>query len=202
VAERLGYLYIDTGAMYRAVAWMAREKGVPLTDPARLEAMVGALNLELVPAPEKGVRVLIDGRDITEAIRAPDMGEAASVVSTVSAVRRRMVELQRRLGATGGVVAEGRDVGSVVFPQADVKIYMDASVSERARRRRQDESARGIAREQTAMEEDLHRRDERDSSRDDSPLVCCPDAVVIDTTALSIDQQVERVLEEVRRHLR
>lgn len=202
VARQLGYLFIDTGAMYRAVALKALERGVSLRDAAALGVMVKSTEVALEADGEGGARTILDGRDVSEAIRRPEVSEGASLVSTVGAVRRRMVELQRGMGAGGRVVAEGRDIGSVVFPQAEVKIYMDASLAERARRRRKEEEARDVHRSQQVVEEELRRRDERDSRREDSPLVCAPGARVLDTTRLSIEEQTEQVLAEVRRHLR
>jgi CMP/dCMP kinase len=198
VAKRLGFHHVDTGAMYRAVAWKALHDGIDLTD----EAVVAAL-AERAQFDVSDERVSVDGHDIVRSIRTPEMDAAASVVARQPAVRRVLVDRQRALAERGGTVMEGRDIGTVVFPRAQVKIYLDASPEERARRRATDPahaSGKGTAAIQevaTALAE----RDRRDTTRAASPLIVADDAVVIDTTALSIDEAVEKVMEIVRRSL-
>ena len=134
VAERLGYLYIDTGAMYRAVGLVAREQGIPLEDSQAVAALAARLRLDFQQAAA-GIRILADGRDVTEAIRSPEASQSASRVAIFPEVRRHLVAQQQRIGAKGGVVMEGRDIGTVVFPHAELKVFLDASQEERARRR-------------------------------------------------------------------
>jgi cytidylate kinase len=190
VAARLGYRHIDTGAMYRALAWKALHDGVAVADEAAVAGIGDRAAFDL----EQG-RVVIDGHDVAAAIRTPAIDAAAAAVARHPSVRRTLVARQRAMGESGGVVMEGRDIGSVVFPSADVKIYLDASPDERARRRAADPahaSSRGahIADVATALAE----RDKSDSTRAVSPLAVAPDAVVIDTTGVSIESVVERVL--------
>lgn len=190
VASRLAYRHIDTGAMYRAVAWKAQDAGIALTD----EAAVAALGDRAVFDLENG-RVIIDGCDVALAIRTPAIDAAAALVARHPAVRRALVTRQRAYGAGGGIVMEGRDIGTVVFPDADVKIYLDASPEERARRRAADPahtSPHGTKLTDVAIA--LAERDRSDSTRTASPLAVAPDAVRLDTTGLPIDLVVERVL--------
>jgi CMP/dCMP kinase len=190
VAARLGYRHVDTGAMYRAVAWKALHDRVDVAD----EAAVAALGERAVFDLEQG-RVAIDGHDVAAAIRTPDIDKAATAVARHPAVRRVLVARQRALGEHGGVVMEGRDIGTVVFPDADLKIYLDASPEERARRRAADPahaSSKGaqFADVATALAE----RDKSDSTRAVSPLAIAPDAVVIDTTSLSVSDVIDKVI--------
>ena len=195
VARRLGFHHVDTGAMYRALAWKAVHEGLELSD----EMMVAAL-AERAQFDVSDGRVSVDGHDIGRAIRTPEMDAAASIVARQPAVRRVLVERQRALAERGGTVMEGRDIGTVVFPRAKVKIYLDASPEERARRRATDPahaSGKGAAAIQevaTALAE----RDRLDRTRATAPLAVAADAVVIDTTTLSIDEAVEKVMEIVR----
>jgi cytidylate kinase len=196
VAERLGYLYIDTGAMYRAVTLAALRAGIPLEEDA-IAQLLPQLRIEVRPSPE-GQRTLLNGEDVTEQLRLPEVTRWVSLVSSFAAVRRFLVEQQRRLGQGGGVVMDGRDIGTVVFPEADVKVFLTASLAERARRRLQELRAQGISATEDEVAAELQRRDTLDSQRSESPLTCAPDAVVIDTTGLTIEEQTERVLELVR----
>lgn len=194
VARRLGYLFINTGAMYRAIAWLALQEGIPLDDHARLGQLAEDSIIELtgtVDAP----RVVLDGRDITAAIATPQVSQAASQVSTVSAVRRALVARQQALGRAGGVVMEGRDIGTHVFPEAEIKIYLDASAGARAARRFAEDQARGIAvATLDEMQAEIEARDHRDKTRADSPLVQTNDAIHIDSSALTIDEVVAKIL--------
>lgn len=196
VAQRLGFRYVDTGAMYRSVAWAAGRQGVDLLDRDRVAALARELAIEFMPAPG-GQRVIVGGADVTEAIRTPAVSEGASVASAYPEVRAAMVALQRRMGEGGGVVMEGRDIGTVVFPDAEVKIYLDATLLERARRRYEELRANGEQVSYDAVRLALRERDQRDSTREHSPLRAAPDAVVVDTTAMTVDEIVEAILTRV-----
>ena len=196
VAARLGYRHIDTGAMYRAVAWSALRQGVNLDDEARVAELARASTLEV----GDGV-VRIDGHDVAQAIRTPEIDAAAARVARLPAVRAVLIGLQRDKGRLGEIVMEGRDIGTVVFPNADLKIYLDASADERARRRATD-PAHAAGRSGAAVRDvatALEARDLSDRTRATSPLAKAADAVEIDTTGLSIEQVVERVLVLVER---
>lgn len=205
VAERLNYLYVDTGAMYRAVGLIATERGLALTDAAGVATGVAAcaaglrFDLEKTPA---GVRVRANGRDVTEAIRTPAASQAASKIAVIPAVRAHLVEQQQRIGAEGGIVMEGRDIGTVVFPRAELKIFLDASADERARRRYLQQLEQGIPSSLEKTTREIEERDQRDSQRAASPLTQAPDAVYLDSTALTADETVEvivRLAEEQER---
>ena len=195
VAEKLGFLYINTGAMYRTVALWALRLGVSVSDMHRLEqlAQQAAISLDA-----KDGRISLNGEDVTDAIRAPEVSDAASKVSTVPGVRRALLALQRAMADQGSVVMEGRDIGSVVFPQAQVKIFLDADPAERARRRARELDEKNNAVELTVVAGDLESRDRRDRQRRESPLVQAPDAELIDTTGLSLDEVEDLVLRIVR----
>lgn len=173
--------------MYRAVALKALRTGVSLENAAQLEKLARDTCIELEPTGE-GVRVLLDGEDVTHAIRSAECAQAASQVAQHAGVRRHLVAEQRRLGAGGGVVMEGRDIGTVVFPDAELKIYLDASPEERARRRLSDHAARGDALPLAQMVAEVRERDRRDREREISPLVRAPDAVYVDSTALTAEE--------------
>jgi cytidylate kinase len=198
LAERLGYAYVDTGAMYRAVGVLAHDRGVALDDDDALARLVGGLRFEL---RDGGAGLAVDGRDVSVAIRRPHAGELASRVSTRPVVRERLVALQRRLGASGGVVMEGRDIGTVVFPDAPVKFFLTADPAERARRRATELRARGDAIDEGALAAELAARDRRDSARAESPLRPAADAQVLDTTGLALDEVVARMQAAVRASL-
>lgn len=193
LAARLGYLYIDTGAMYRAVALWAIREQISLDDAPRLEQLAAHAVIGL-----RDARVELNGEDVTAAIRAPEIGEAASRVSALPAVRRAMVRQQQQMGETASVVMEGRDIGTVVFPLAEVKIYLDAEPRVRAERRLRDLEAQGQPAPVEEVELDIRRRDERDRTRADSPLQQAPDAVYFDSTGLSPDEVEEGLLRIVR----
>jgi CMP/dCMP kinase len=198
LAQRLGYGYVDTGAMYRAVGVLAAERGIGLEDEAALGRFVAGLSFEL---RDGGTALAVDGRDVSAAIRRADAGELASRVSTRPVVRERLVALQRALGAGGGVVMEGRDIGTVVFPDAPVKLFLTAAPAERARRRATELRARGEQVDEAALAEELAARDRRDSGRAHAPLRPADDARIIDTTHLAFDEVVDRMEEAVRLHL-
>jgi CMP/dCMP kinase len=192
LADRLGYLYIDTGAMYRTVALAAVRAGVGLGDADGLSSLCRGLPLRLTLAPS-GSRVLLGDEDISQAIRTPEMSLASSRVSAVPAVREAMVLLQRRLGEKGGVVLEGRDIGTVVFPEAGAKFFVTASLAERARRRWEELRGKGVEEPLVKVRDEMAARDRNDSSRSCSPLCPAPDAVTIDTTGLTPAQVVEKM---------
>lgn len=200
VAAALNYLYIDTGAMYRAIALAVLEEGVGPDDGAAVERLARGLDVELVPSAA-GNRVLLEGRDVTERIRAPEVSAAVSQVAALPGVRHRMVQLQRRLAAGGGVVMDGRDIGTVVFPDADVKVFLTASAEERARRRWLELRAAGHAPSLDDIRANIESRDRLDSTRDVAPLRKAEDAVEIDTTDKTVDEVVDQVLELVRKEL-
>jgi cytidylate kinase len=195
LARRLGYAYVDTGAMYRAVGVLAAERGVALDDDAALASLVADLRFEL---RDGGAGLTVDGRDVSTAIRRADAGELASRVSTRPVVRKRLVAVQRALGAGGGVVMEGRDIGTVVFPDAPVKLYLTADPSTRAARRAAELRVRGDAVDEAALAADLAARDRRDRTRTHAPLRAAPDARVLDTTGLSLDEVVAQMEALVR----
>ena len=198
VAARLGYAYLDTGAMYRAMTVKAIRKGIDPRNEELLAGMARQTEITVETHPD-GTRVILDGQDVTDQLRSTDVTRASSPVSAVKAVRERMVELQRRIGAAGGIVAEGRDMGSVVFPDADLKFYLDAGLECRALRRKKELETGGTPVDLGEVREYILARDERDSSREHSPLVVPTDAIVIDTTDLTIEEQVGLVLDEVRK---
>ena len=190
LAAKLAFVYIDSGAMYRAVAlWALREKLDP-SDRHRMEQLALAASITL---KDDGARVLLNGEDVTEAIRAPEVSRAASLVATIAGVRRALVEKQREIGLQNNVVMEGRDIGSVVFPNADVKIFLDAKSEERVRRR-----AAEMNGSSEVISRQLSERDERDRTRAEAPLTQQPDAVYVDSTGLSIDEVEEAILRLVR----
>jgi cytidylate kinase len=194
VARELGYRHVDTGAMYRAVAWHAWQRGLDLADEAAVAATAASLTFEM-----NGEAIAVNGVDMTHAIRTPEIDRGAAVVARLAAVRAVLVARQQELGRSGGVVMEGRDIGTVVFPDADVKIYLDASREERARRRAAD-SARARPGEVRVADiaRELDARDESDRTRHASPLVRAADAHVLDTTGLTIEEVVGRVMDIVR----
>lgn len=193
VAARLGYRHVDTGAMYRALGWLASHHGIPLADEAAVAALGDRATFDL----EDG-RIAIDGHDVRAAIRTPEIDKAATAVARHPDVRRLLVARQRSYAKDGGVVMEGRDIGTVVFPNADVKIYLDASPEERARRRAADPAHTSSRTGQIAdVATALAERDKNDSTRAASPLAVAADAVVLDTTGVPIDEVIERVLELV-----
>ena len=195
VAAKLDYLYIDTGAMYRAVALWALRLGVDFADTPQLEQLAIAADIEFRDA---STRVLLNDEDVTEAIRTPELADAASRVSTVASVRRALVDKQRQLALSSSVVMEGRDIGSVVFPDAQVKIFLDADSSERASRRLLEMAEKGQSAAPAEVARQIAERDHRDRSRAEAPLLQAPDALYLDSTGLSIDQVEQAVLQLVR----
>ena len=197
VASRLGFLYVDTGALYRAVALKMQWSGASADDPAAVERCLADTALDLSGSPEEP-HVWLDGADVSGEIRTPAVSEMSSRIAALPAVRRRLVEIQRGLRARGPLVAEGRDLGTVVFPDAEVKIYLDADLATRARRRARELEQRGIPIPLEQVRDELERRDHRDRSRADSPLRPAAGAVVVDCSALDVDGVVGEVLRVVR----
>jgi cytidylate kinase len=193
LASRLGFTYIDTGAMYRAIALWAARQGIETGDMHRAEQLALAARIELSPG-----RIALNGEDITEEIRTPEISNGASKISAIPGVRRALVAKQREIGERASVVMEGRDIGTVVFPHADVKVFLDASPEERVRRRHAELAAKGqtISQEQLAAE--MRERDLRDSTRADAPLTHAPDAIYLDSSGLDIGEVEEAILKLVR----
>jgi len=193
VAARLGYLFLDTGAMYRALAWKALRTRTPVNDERALAALADGTRIDLAPDGA----VLVDGDDVTAALRTREVSTAASQVSVHPAVRRVLVARQQEMGRRGGVVMDGRDIGTAVFPDADLKFYVDADPAKRAVRRRQELAEAGIPADLAAIEKEIRDRDHSDSTRADSPLTRVPDAIHVDTTSVGLDEVVERMLAAV-----
>ena len=200
LARDLGILYVDTGAMYRAVAVVARRRGVSVDDPEGATGVARSLRVDLEEDAAGNSRILADGEDLSEAIRTDEASDGASRVSVHAGVRSELVRWQRELAARRGVVMEGRDIGTVVLPDAEAKVFLTASPEERARRRWRELRERGEAAAPEAVLRDIRERDARDQGRDVSPLRPAPDAVVLDCTALDLPSQtasVRRVVEAV-----
>ncbi len=193
LAEKLELIYLDTGAMYRAVTYFALKHGVDPEDARTLTALARKLLIEF--KPEDGInKVFANGEDVTEAIRSPEINQSVSPVAAHAGVRVSMVEKQRKIAEKGGVIAEGRDTTSVVFPEADLKIYLDASIEERARRRMIEYTKKGLPTTLEEQKELLTRRDFIDSGRQHSPLTKTRDSILVDTSNLNIEEQVERII--------
>jgi len=200
LAKELGYTYMDTGAMYRAFAWKVRQGGIDLEDEEKLREALRRTNVELADG-EGNLKVLLDGRNVTNEIRTPELSQWASKISALGPVRERMVELQRAMGARGGVVAEGRDIGTVVFPEADVKVFLTAGPEERAKRRFAElkEQGKRVSLDETL--EEMIERDRRDQERALAPLRRAEDAVAIDSTGRTVDQVMERIMQEIKKKM-
>lgn len=196
VANALNYRHIDTGAMYRAVAWKALQESLALDDEIAISALARRADIDVANA-----QAVIDGHDVTRAIRTPEIDKAAASVARLPRVRDTLVARQRALGVARGIVMEGRDIGSVVFPDADVKVYLDASAEERARRRAGDPAHTGQQESLAGVQSELQARDKSDSERPVAPLTLAKDAIYIDTTTMPIDDVVSRVMEIVRTRL-
>ena len=194
LATELGYEYVDSGALYRVVGLAARECGLDGTDAEAAAAMVASLEIEITEGAD-GQRVLLDGRDVTLAIRAPEAGEWASRLAAVPAVRAALIARQRAYAAHGGIVMEGRDIGTVVFPNAEHKFFVTASVEERAKRRQAEHPEEALE----AIRDAIVARDRRDEGRAVAPLRAAPDAEVLDTSGLSLAEVVEVLALKVRK---
>ena len=192
VARRLGFRLVDTGALYRALAWAVARAGVATTDAGALRALLARTTVELV-----GDRVLVNGQDVTGEIRAPEMSMLTSRLTVLPALREKMTPIQQSLAAAGGVVLEGRDTGTVVCPDAEVKIYLDADLSERARRRERELAARGTAADYESVKAEMAERDRQDTERAIAPLRKPGDAISVDSTGVSPNTVVQRILDAV-----
>ena len=198
VADALGYLYIDTGAMYRAVALLVDRKGIPIEDEESISKMASQADIRLLPAEHdsgQAIRVFANGEEVTTAIRADRISQITSPISTFPAVRKRLVALQQTLAQEGGVVLDGRDIGTVVMPDAEVKIFLTASAEERARRRHLELQQSGKTADLEAILKSINERDERDSTRAISPLRCADDAYTVNTDGMTIDEVKKEILE-------
>jgi cytidylate kinase len=200
LARKLGYVNLETGAMYRALGLRALESRIPLDNEEELADLARTSQISLIPTAN-GNRVLLDGRDVSERIRDSDVTAAASQVSVHPAVRESMVARQREMGKQGGVVMEGRDIGTKVFPDADVKIFLDANEDVRAERRVRQHSVESDADKSKRIAEEMRQRDRRDTSRAASPLVAAPDAVILDSSHMSLEQVIECVAKLVEQKL-
>ena len=189
VAQHLGLTYVDTGAMYRALAWAATEQKIALTDTAGVCRLAAQLEIKL----DRG-RVFADGRDVTAEIRTPEISNLTSALSALPCVRARLSALQREMGRRGGVVMEGRDIGTVVLPEAEVKVFLTASGAERVRRRQGELQAKGIVMDENALRADMAERDARDAARETAPMVAAPDAIHLDTDGLDADAVTARII--------
>jgi len=203
LAARLHYTYLDTGAMYRAVGFKVREAGLKLDDEegrAALPGLMDKIEINLAPAAaaNEETRVFVNGQEVSAVIRTAEMGMVASRVSAEGVVREKLTEMQRRLGARGGVVAEGRDTGTVVFPQAEHKFYLDASPAERARRRQRQLKGKGQEVEYEELLAQITKRDHDDAARSLAPLKPAEDAVIVDTSAMTIEEVVSCLLAKIR----
>lgn len=193
VAERLAYIYIDTGAMFRAVTWLALEQQVPLNDTSAIAALTEKCEISLSYVNRKTI-VSVDGHDVTDAIRTPTVTNVVSTVAQNPDVRQAMLKLQRQMAKRGGIVMDGRDIGTEVLPNADVKVFLTASIEERAKRRWHELTAKGFKIDFEELKEEIACRDRMDCERDIAPLVQAPDAELIDTTALTIEGAVQAIL--------
>lgn len=200
LAQRLGYLYIDTGAMYRSVALRAKQKGISQEDPVAVGRLASSLQITFIAA-EEHTCILCDGEDVSEAIRSPEIARLASAISKHKELREILVEKQREMGKEGGVILEGRDIGTVVFPDAEVKFYLDAGGEERVKRRYHEMVQKGMKVDFLATREELMQRDHQDMHRDHSPLKKAEDALFIDSTHRSVKEVVEEMVRIIQEQL-
>jgi len=201
LAKELKFVYLDTGAMYRALALKALRQGIDLADDARLAELIAGTEIDLQETPGR-LAILLDGEDVAAQIRSPEVSQMASKVSALGVVRARMLELQRAMGKRGSVVAEGRDIGTVIFPEAEVKVFLDASVCERAQRRYDELKAAGRVVDLEETRREIEERDKRDSERDLAPLRKADDAMLIDSSSVDADEVAAIVLARIRNELR
>ena len=199
LASRLGYAYLDTGALYRAIAWVVRRAGIDCTDAGAMEALLSSIDFHV--SLEEGVtRTFIDNEEITAELRSPEISRLASTVSALPHVRNRLLPIQARYSREGGIVAEGRDTGTRVFPDADVKFFLEADLETRATRRYREAARAGHAGTQGEIRRAIAERDANDRSRATAPLTPAADAVVIDSSSLTVDQVVENMMEWIPGH--
>jgi CMP/dCMP kinase len=197
VARRLGFIYLDTGSMYRAIALAVLRNQVDLSNPEQIAMIAEGVNISIRYENELQ-RVYLNDENVTEILRSPEVTKAVTPVCEVPAVRRKLVQLQQELGNKGGMVVEGRDIGSVVFPNAEVKIFLTADLKTRAARRILDLHKAGIQADVEITAADIDYRDKRDSERSDGPLIQAPDAIIIDSSELTLDEQVEAIIEQFK----
>ncbi len=200
VAKKLGIIYVDTGAMYRGVAYDCLQKGVDCSDEKAVLSLLEEIHLEIQPT-EEGQRIFLENQDITDKIRTQQIGQGASVVAMIQSVRQKLGDMQRAMAKENSVVMDGRDIGTYVLPQAEVKIYMDAGVDERAMRRMGELKAKGENPDFAAVRKEIIQRDENDMNRQHNPLRKAQDAVYLDTTKMSIEESVEKILSIVQEKL-
>lgn len=198
IARQLNYLYVDTGAMYRAIGLKALRENPKLDNPSQIASLARSSLIELTDSPE-GARVFLDGNEVTEAIRAEPVNQAASIVSGISDVRRVLVQAQQQMGANRDVVLEGRDIGTKVFPNANLKIFLDASERTRAQRRYEENRRKGVTLTLEETLAEINERDQRDSQRADSPLVRAEDAAYLDTSGKTIEEVLQEILRLVEK---
>ncbi len=196
LAARLGYLYLDTGALYRAVAWNVRTAGIDPSDAQAVAALLPALHVAMDQRGD-GIHVTVNGRDVTDELRTPEISVIASQVSAIPAVRDWLLPVQRRVGEAGGIVAEGRDLGTRVFPAAEAKFFLDADVTTRSTRRQQDLKVAGRSAPLEQTKQEIEARDQRDRSRAIAPLAPAADAEVIDSSALTVEQVIDRMMAKI-----
>jgi cytidylate kinase len=199
LAERLGLCYVDTGAMYRGVAWLALRHGVPVEDEQAILRLLEDHPLEFERNESGGIEVLYNGRSLARELRSPEVSEVVSILSALPGVRQRLTEWQREFSRRYPVVMDGRDIGTVVLPDADVKVFLTADLRERAARRRREFLAQGYEVSAEELEAALRERDERDSTREVAPLRPAPDAICIDSTGKTVSEVVEEILNHVKR---
>jgi len=195
VARKLGYLYVDTGAMYRAIALKALKLGMDINDPVAMAMLAEASDIQLQQQEDGSVRIFLDGEDVTEAIRTLEVSEASSIVSAHEGVRKVLAERQKAMAKLGGVVIEGRDIQTVIAPDAEVKIFLTASLEERARRRWLELQQKGISVSYEEVLQEVKERDERDRTRAIAPLKKAPDAIEIDTTQMTPKEVADKIIE-------
>lgn len=200
VANELGYLYIDTGAMYRGVTWAVLDSNVDVNNQKAVEALLPSLDLTLEPTAS-ACKVFVKGQDVTNLIRQQQINENVSTIASYKGVRKYLVERQQAMAAVGGVILDGRDIGSVVLPDAELKIYLTASVDARAKRRWLE--VQGTSNEQPLedIKKNVESRDEMDKNRDESPLVCVEDAIIVDSSNMTFDETVEHILHLVQERI-
>lgn len=201
LAKDLKFIYLDTGAMYRALALKVLRQGVDLADDTRLAELIAGTEIDLQETDGR-LAVLLDGEDVAAQIRTPEVSQMASKVSALRVVRTRMLEIQRAMGKRGSVVAEGRDIGTVIFPEAEVKVFLDASVCERARRRYDELKAAGRVVDLDQTQREIEERDKRDSERDVAPLRKANDAMLIDSSSANADEVAALVLAHIQNEFR
>ena len=198
VANNLGLMYLDTGAMYRAVALQVKRKPINIDNEKDLLSLLKTTNIRIVNNKNNALKIILNGEDITDEIRSPEISRISSDVATKGPVRKKLVELQREIGLNGNIVVEGRDMGTYVFPDADIKFYLDATLEERAIRRKKQLMENNIDRDLENMIKEIELRDKQDKERLESPLHPAPNAVIIDTTNLNTDEVINRIIREVK----